>query len=645
MAFGHKAGNARRYAYHIIKPPQDSDAERLCTAQLYKARKFQNELVAIERERFLAVRDAALRASPRLAELEDAVSIMKAELKAIFAQIAADKTIKRTNKIDETLRDQAKTKKRELKAIRDEARAARNLAYKTSQAKAEMAKIEKIAKDKVSAARTAAVRGGLYWATSLDVITRIPRAGKVNMKTKRIMGLPKFKQWDGSGSIAIQFGRKGVGKETEPVLLKNGLPRISPLSGKPMYRKVKEKLTTIANVFAGTTLLKLERRLDEKGEAHPRFCRLHFRVGSDAKKEPIWACFNKVVMHRAVPEDAAIKWAHLVRTRIGTRFRWSVQFVLNRKAWPRFPANRTRGTSGTLAVALGWRKIDGDLRVAYWAGSDGREGEIMIPEAKLGLWAKANDLHSTRETQFNRSRDFLAAWLATKAEADLPEEFRRRTENLSQWQAANRLAALMRHWQLNRFAGDEEIYPQMEGAKVEDGFRTLKNNKVVPKHAYTAGSRQDTHLYDWESYSRLQGQRWRKHYYIEEVLRLAEQYRDVVVANIDWHALGRDPSPEDMDEKVNKANKGIASVGKLNELFTTYMAPTEVDPAGIVSTCHKCGGPCAPVPKANRWVVCEACGGEREDRARNAAKNLLAMSLPLGERNPPAREAGSGCVG
>jgi len=98
------------------------------------------------------------------------------------------------------------------------------------------------------------------------------------------------------------------------------------------------------------------------------------RVGSDGQ-EPIFARFP-VTLHRLPPKDSVIKWAYVVRKRIGHRYEWQLQLTLESSTFDRPPIAIGQGAC---AVNLGWRRIIDDqgeavgLRAAYVVDEHGHE--------------------------------------------------------------------------------------------------------------------------------------------------------------------------------------------------------------------------------------------------------------------------------
>src|SRR5690606_4665293 len=81
-----------------------------------------------------------------------------------------------------------------------------------------------------------------------------------------------------------------------------------------------------------------------------------------------------IVMHRPLPVGGRVKWAYLIRRKVAQRFVYSVQLVVELPEEPR----RDTG-HGAVAIDLGWRLLDGDLRVAYWTDERGETGELRLP--------------------------------------------------------------------------------------------------------------------------------------------------------------------------------------------------------------------------------------------------------------------------
>lgn len=625
MAFGNASLPTRKYVYGAreflpgarLKDANDNKLPRLrfpghdlAVEQLRLAHRYQNKLVEIERARRAEANRIIHDAFPDLAELLATAEALDAELDALRADLSRANSTARVRNADPELAARTRTLSTDRRAAWQAHRARKALAYADLAARAALDANDTAATAAGATARNEAVANGLYWATSLIVAPRVKKTGPP----------PKFKGWCGEGLIAVQFQRKpDKSSPRVAVLATDGQPRVHPRSGKPTMRYESGSSLRTSDSEKSNTLCWIERE-----PARPKFATVHFRVGSDNDGAPEWASLP-IVLHRPLPPNAEIKWAYLSRRKTGTHYKWEVHFdiAMSADAWTVHDGirdaarNRTRATSGTVAVALGWRMIDGDIRVAVWKGSDGEDGAVTIPRQRVASWAQCDELRSIRDTQFDADRAFLVEWLRSQT---LPPEWMERTETLHAWRSAARLAALVIWWRLHRLPGDEAAFARMEGDIVP---APRVNGVRVGHDHYSGGRKQNKHLYDWSENRRAKCRAWRKDFYRAVAIELSTRYRNVVIADIDWHAIAENPAPEDATgADVNKTYRGMAACASLRDELTDLLVECRVPAPGITVTCHRCGGACPP-PGAGRWVRCERCGGERMDRAENAASNLL----------------------
>lgn len=607
MAFGHESMPTRKYVYgcreflprpvrvgkldrSVPVPPRERFAGHdLAVEQLFKAHKFQNRLVELERARRAAVVETAERMVPMLRDLRVKAEEKQNELDAARAVLRAENSHNRDTAPCAETSELAS----EAKALWVELYAHRKSTYGRPEVKSALAAVDVESDAAKSAARTAAVADGLYWATSLQVATRVKKTGPE----------PRFKRWDGEGSISVQFQRK-PDKSTpkEPVLDGNGRPRIHPRSGKPMMAHTGGGSLATGDVFKHNSLCWIA----QPSEGHQN-CTLHFRVGSDGGS-PVFVSVP-FCMHRDMP-DGEVKWAHLMRRRVGTHFKWEVAFDVARAEWDRHPAGDERACDGTVAVALGWRYIDGTVRAGYWVGSDGVSGYFAIPTDLVEQWHQLERLQSIRDELFDTYKPILIEFLNGR---ELPPEWSERVATLPQWNSPRRLASLVLWWRDNRLPGDDEVYDRMEGVLVrrEDGDE------------YRGWRKQDKHLADWQANMRERLIRWRGDLYRHFAIGLSYQYRSVATAEIDWHEIGENPEPESGEKPVSKTNRAVSACATLRDRLGEYMEPVAVPAAHIVDTCCRCARR-VPHPGAGRWIRCERCGYEKVDRAENAARNILS---------------------
>jgi hypothetical protein len=393
-----------------------------------------------------------------------------------------------------------------------------------------------------------------------------------------------FRRWTGDAKLAVQ--------------LQGGLPVAKALGGEDRRLRIE--------MFGNRSAV------------------VYLRVGSE-DREPVW-CAVQCTLHRPMPEDAFIKWAYLIARRIGTHTEWSVQFVLSRDRWPRDDA----ASEGSVGIDVGWRRVDDGLRVAYWTGSDGKEGELIIPHARLDAWKKIEHLQSIRDLHFNLMRDRLSDWLL--AADDLPDWLLERAKSLRQWRSAARLAALSIEWREQRFAAD--ALPLADAAEIASELRLEAAHYGEPEGMFDlleAWRKKDKHLFDWQAHQRAKLQRWRDDLYRNFAADLRRRYKSARIKACNWAQLMRKPAPEDKANGALRKHMRTASVGRLLRLVADSMLVEKVATMATKQRCHACGNLCEELnPKILH--TCRHCG-EVWDQDRNEALNLLESGDVLRESN------------
>jgi hypothetical protein len=575
--FGHASLPSRIYTFDS-KPP-GANAE-LVDDQMRRGHRYRNDLVAAERGRRDRIAEAVVRHCPELAAVEAELAAADARIEAELAAISKRNTAERRRTA--TAEDRARlaalrAERRETYRRRREVRAT---GYALPAFVAEQTRIEAEHGTSLKALRVAS---GLYWGNYLVV--------EQGLQSIRSGPPPKFHRFDGGGRIAVQI-QKGLAW-TDALIGADKRVRVEilPEPVGPQYNK---------------------RGVELPAAVRPKTrARVWLRVSSEGRN-PVWTTVD-VVLHRQPPGDAQIKWIYLRRTRVGTHAHWQVQFVLSRAAgW----AVGDEATDGAVGVEVGWRRTPQGLRVAVWRGSDGAGGELVLPDAEIGRWARSDSLRATRDKSFNVVRDNLVAWLRTNA---VPAWLTEATATLAQWRSTFRLAALVIRWRAERFPGDEEAF--------------------APLEAWRA---QDKHLLEWEANGREKAIRWRDDFYRRFAADLRRRYQRLAVEAIDWGDLARVPGPEAASAQAAiRQWRFVAAAGRLVQLLTEK-APVVVrrDPAGTTMDCHACGHANTRLDNAERYHACAGCGAEW-DVDENAALWLLdaAGGQPVAAGPQTARDA------
>jgi hypothetical protein len=333
---------------------------------------------------------------------------------------------------------------------------------------------------------------------------------------------------------------------------------------------------------------------------------VHLRIGSE-KGKPIFAAIP-VLLHRPLPDGCAIKWVHLLRQRVGPDDKWRVQFVVSRAEG--FPRD-DQAASGHVGIDLGWRLTPAGLRVASWAGDDGAAGEVVIPAADLDRWQKAGQLQSTRDHNFNRERSRLATWLFDHRQA-IPGWLAERTTHLHQWRSPARLTGLVWSWRERRFAGDADIFAELEAWR---------------KH--------ERHLHRYQAGVLRQAQEMREHLYCNAVVGLRRRYHTAHVEDTDWRELAR-RSRVDEELPAQPYQRRLAAPGRFRELLVEHLSCVVPWPAAYTTQrCHACARVEPFSSRGELEHTCSHCAATW-DQDQNAARVLLAYGT--GRLKPPGRE-------
>src|SRR5690606_32046870 len=310
----------------------------------------------IELDRRKAARDAVLARFPEIAEAEERIAAIDAEIEHLRAEIRErnSRARKRRPEDDPATRRIAELQeeRREVAGKHDPAaesceclRCQRRRAYADPDLADALARIEEEARD-----RTKALYAGreMSWANFNAVAQARSRI--------RSGPPPRFAPWTGlRGRVVVQI--QG-GATWDDLVAGHRQVKVTPLplppDAKPDGRRAKRPGPE----------LRLRIGRDARGDDRSRWVAVRF------------------ALHRPIPADARIQQVWLVRRRAGVSDTWSVQFVLARAAgWAR---PDTAEASGACGVDLRWRELeDGSLLVAYVEGQDGHREELVLPRGKL----------------------------------------------------------------------------------------------------------------------------------------------------------------------------------------------------------------------------------------------------------------------
>lgn len=576
--------------YGCRAPHESAD---LIADQISKAHKYYNQMVELHRKKLDDVNSARKDLFPEYADLEkakaDADRVVDGLVDAIRAENAKARRKRATPEESAALVD-AKAKRKDLaeqlKAMREaiktdatyQARlAAINVKYNGTLEDGKTRRRGGLLKD-------ARKHCGVYPGTYLRVEAAIEAA------IKDSTGPLQFRAWKGDGSIGVQI--QGGCTWQEMVVGKGRVANL--LKAEPLPTNRTSAKTARPWLFS-------------------------VRVMSDESGRPVWTRLCVWVHPGLMPDDARIMSVALLRRRLpshrmndGTfheRYDWSLQFTV------RYGEEKPRAITGACGIDLGWRLIEGNMRVAYLVGDDGHREELILPVKLLRRWSKSQSLAGIRDLNFDAVKASVIAW--KQGLPEIPEWLAEAAKLVGQWRAKGKLVHLMGQWAANRIAGDEEI------------FATLQ-----------AWREQDAHLWQWQVANDVKAQRTRLHLYRNFAHRVSQRYGKIVVEDCDWRKVQRKKKADDnQSDNGARTYMRIASVGKIRELLK-QVGGVMVDSSNTTRTCHACGS-LEEWDQAKDLVhTCESCSLPW-DQDYNAAMNLLASApVPTETPDPLAEQKG-----
>lgn len=404
---------------------------------------------------------------------------------------------------------------------------------------------------------------------------------------------PGFVRWQGEGRVGVQ--------------LQGGLPALA--------------------VFGDDTRLRIAAVRDGAWHAKTRSERrrsartvLRMRVGSEGR-EPVWASWP-MVMHRPLPEGSRVMVAVVSLRKIGPREEWSVALTVDVGA--RKQARPSSNGAGAVAVDLGWRALpDGGMRVGYWRGTDGSEGEIRLSAADVRGLRLPEGLRSTRDRAMNAALGALVQWLRGNGMPEWMRAFTGRRGSLptepqalawlSEWKSPGRLAKLVRCWRNKRYNGDDGAFAAAEAWRYHD-----------------------EHLWSWETSQRTGALRHRREVYRIAAADLARRYNTLVLEDFDLRRVARRHAPdaESAENGTARSNRQAVATSELRAALVNAFASEGktklvVPAVDSTRTCTVCGIVRAFDAAADIMHTCEC--GTTWDQDANAALVLLRRGERCGE--------------
>jgi len=598
----------KRLAYGLLEPTENLETVE---DQMSKAHKYYNKLVEIENSirplRRESYNNGVKRLSPEYEGLEQQLLALQASKDTIENEIKQQRVLNRSKKLDssnhkQTLagiklqiklvyekqkEERAKFKEKLKRPSKEKVepephkrpskekvepephkRPSKEKVEPEPQWLAEQEEIDEKRNKLISEARKAS---GLYWGTYLSTEDAFKNACKATPPHKNL----HFQRWTGEGKIRVC-------RNSEPTV-SNSLFFIDPLPG-DSWEKKKDKGVPSPRGEGKRSRMKTQ---------------LHLLVNSNRQKKiaPVWATFP-MMLSRPLPDNGRIDSVEVIRKRCGPNWKWAAQVTCTFEETNKPPKGKA-----IVALDLGWRKIDGNIRVAAFGAIDdapislpsescpdlqqavvkvGNGYELQLtPEVISGI-RKSEELRSIRDSEFNDIRSILTRWLQ---ENDVPEEIRTLKKRgklnvMSQLQFIHwinslrsqaQLASLIYRWKDNRFEGYEEILEALENWRYAD-----------------------QHLWEWESEQR-RGAIARRNNLFKNFASWLRSIATMVVIEGDFKIT-------DVAER-----KGLIEDTNRNEIAQSNR---QLAGTSILRICikNKLGNDCIGVPAKNTSKECHVCG-------------------------------------
>lgn len=313
------------YAYGCGRPQSGLE---YAYAEQERNRAFWDRLVVIDELHDVSILAAASADHEQLVDLRDAIYRDGQTIGALIDERAAQRKAARGNVDTPALDEQIET----VSAARKEHRT-QYYGLLNAWRKANPEAMREFGERRKCAMKDARNASGLYWGSYNRVLDSYERGRSLAMKTGRRMRRSDDERTDGCLAIQIQRTKSGLG--AAPAELFDG-----SFSGLQIAQSsVKQRL-------------------------------MQFRVDAEGHMLTI-----PVFWHRELPADCRVKTAQLTWNDGGARGRvWKLCLTISRPKQTIIHPH----PDDAVGIDIGWRLRDGALRVAYWSGTDGHEGELAL---------------------------------------------------------------------------------------------------------------------------------------------------------------------------------------------------------------------------------------------------------------------------
>lgn len=540
--------------------------------QMFRRNELWNRIVEIDND-VRTKMEATLFAGAK----EEELGYIRKKLKELRSRLATLRADRRSSEAEkDQVRAQFKAAVLEVRTGLDEVKRARK-----ANAEENRALMRELNADRLRRVGEAQAQAGLYWCGRTEVLRNYEVARRRAMSEGRRL---KPRQWNGTGTVCVYF-QKGL--NVCGVFGDNGRLQIDPIpedAWKSPSRSVRRRLART---------------------------RVRMRIAADSDLSPVWLELP-MTMHRPLPDGGVIRWATIIREQVGISFRHRLLLTVREPA----PSVIERPFEA-VGVDVGWRVTPDGLRVAYWYGTDGRHGALVLPLSDLAAFRQIDSLQSTITAAHDQARSFLQPYFKGQA---VPETLAELAVVALSSPSPRTLVKMFEEWKTNRLLGDE------------DGFASI-----------SAWHKQHVHLWTWQANLRDQLIRRRRELYRRFAADLAGRFRCVFLKDVQLLRISARRPAERNVIPAQQQHRFIAAISVLSRIVQHAFEKqggimTRTKAARATMSCHSCGALDEWNPAATLTHTCSKCG-LTWDQDYNAARNVLRQGLAMGSAR--AREVQS----
>jgi hypothetical protein len=412
--------------------------------------------------------------------------------------------------------------------------------------------------------RDAQSKSALYWANRIEIRSRYDTARARAIRSGEYL---RTRLWDGTGAVTVYFQR---GLPVRSLFGRNGRLQVDPVP-ESAWRSPSRAT---------------RRRLSR--------ARVRMRISANADGTPVWLELP-LIMHRPLPEGGIIRWASIVRERVGLSWRHRLLLTV------REPLPVRNEIHNAVGIVLGWRLLPGGLRVACWCGEDGHQGELLLTQRDLAAFRQLDSLKAAIATAHSGIRSSLRSFFDTHT---VPATWRSSAQEGIDAESPRKMASFFERWQAERFSGDSDVF-----AAVQSWYK------------------QHVHLWTWQANLRDQLLRRRRELYRRFAADIARRHNRVFVNDLPLASLARKSAAGQAGEAGESQHRFIASVSILLKILISAcekngVAVTRVDVGDLAKPCHACGALDESGRAISLTQTCSRCGATC-DWDYNVALNLL----------------------